>query len=1092
MAEIATLGLKVESTPVDDATESLNKFSASAEKAEKSSEQLGKASEKAGKQAKDSSDKAKVSVDDLSKAFSGVSKSVLDAAKQMLVFAGATIGISAFISTLSKFEQSMASVAAVTRASADEMKAMRDIAKELGATTEFSASQAADALTFLGMAGFSAKQSIAALPAVLDLATASVMGLDSAADIASNVMSGFGIEASKASNVADVLSAASSRANTNVMQLGQAMSTVAPVARSLGIGLEDTSAAIGVLSDAGIQSGRAGTSLRGVLAALSKPTKEAQRALAGLGLTAKDVNPRTNELADVLDKLGAAGLNTSDAMTIFGREAASGALVLIDSSKRVRELGAELRNVEGEAKLMAEIMRDNLKGDLLGVVSAVEGVIIALGEAGLTAILRFVAQSLTTVLRAISGFVDGLSSIASAVSSFLKPAFDAVKQYSDIAIAALAGFYSPAVIAGFVVLTNAVRTLAVSLAVGLVNSIRAVTLAMLANPLGLLVAAISVTLVALYKFNDSFRELIGDDLPAFARSAANKIIGSFVGAYELITAYWSNFPTVFGAVGIGAVNLYIQYINKMVSLAKEAINEVIALANSVPFVDINRIDAQAPTFGLLTNKYEESAKDAASKAIEAAKEAFNRDWLGGVLPEMKSEISEISNLIDDLDDTSPDRPDGGKASDLAKMIEQLKIQKATLGMTAEQAERYNIEIAKGSQAERQMALALFDSVKAWEAQEKAMQFAIDSGRQYLAFEREMEVFRERSELSVAAIGMGNKARELAEAELNIRQEYANKRLELEQAQLVASTALEQKQFEDRLAMLDVFEQQKLLTTQQAAEARAEAEGNWINGLTSAWENFAEKAQDIAGQVDSLFTGLLDTMTSSFGNAFEAMIFDSENFGESMRKMGETMLRSIVNALGQMAAQWLAYQAVQLLVGKTTQLAGSSAVSANASASAIQAGINAYSATAAIPVIGPALAPAAMASALAVTVPMAAAVKTVSLAGMAHDGIDSIPQTGTWLLEKGERVTTADTSARMDSVLERIDSGMRANRGYSPDSGGDQGKVIVNVTNAPEGTRIDQRIVDRDTIIDVMIEDLKTDGEYSQAGRQLMGWQRQGT
>jgi len=178
-----------------------------------------------------------------------------------------------------------------------------------------------------------------------------------------------------------------------------------------------------------------------------------------------------------------------------------------------------------------------------------------------------------------------------------------------------------------------------------------------------------------------------------------------------------------------------------------------------------------------------------------------------------------------------------------------------------------------------------------------------------------------------------------------------------------------------------------------------------------------------------------------------MIFDADTLEGSIANMAESMARSVVNALGQMAAQWLAYQAVQLLVGKTTQQAGASALGSNASASAISAGINAFSSTAAIPIVGPAAAPAAMAAALAVTVPMAAAVQGLAMAGMAHDGIDSIPQTGTWLLEKGERVTTAETSAKLDATLAQIQAGMMA---MNSRGGNERGGTQVNMTiNTPD-------------------------------------------
>jgi TP901 family phage tail tape measure protein len=319
---------------------------------------------------------------------------------------GAFVSLGSAVRIIANFETSMSRLGAVSRATAGELEALRDIAKDLGSTTEFSASQAADGLNFLAMAGFNASEAMAAIPSVLDLATASGLGLAEAADTASNIMSGFGIAAADAAEVADVLAAASTRANTTVSQLGAAMSTVAPIASALDMSLEDTAAAIGVLSDAGIQGERAGTGLRGVLASLAGPTTQAEAVLRGLGLTIADVDPATNELSVVMARLGAAGLSTADAMTIFGREAASGALVLIEGAQRVGEFGDELEQATGAAGEMSSLIRDNLGGDLKGAASAAQGLAIALGDAGLTAAIRAVVQGITAMVRGFSAAVD--------------------------------------------------------------------------------------------------------------------------------------------------------------------------------------------------------------------------------------------------------------------------------------------------------------------------------------------------------------------------------------------------------------------------------------------------------------------------------------------------------------------------------------------------------------------------------------------------------------------------------------------------------------------------------------------------------------
>lgn len=505
-----------------------------------------------------------------------------------------------------------------------------------------------------------------------------------------------------------------------------------------------------------------------------------------------------------------------------------------------------------------------------------------------------------------------------------------------------------------------------------------------------------------------------------------------------------------------------------------------------------------------------------TQALIAATNAFARgevsgDVASGILQNMlagfaqaeaaiqvsKEAEAQISNIYANAVPRTTGGGGASKEDELKNVIKQLTLQKGALGLTAEQAARYEIEMAKGSETDRKRALTLYDQIQAWNETEKAMQAAIDSSRQYLAFQQEMDVFQQKLNLESAGVGMGDRQRELAQADLAIRQEYAQKRLDLEMAQQVKETALTQEQYQYRLDLFQQFEEQKLAGLQQSAEARAIAEADWTNGMSRAWENFATKAQDIASQTDALFTGMLDSMTRGFGNAFESMIFDSENLGDAMQKLGQNMLRSVVNALGQMAAQWLAYQAVQLFVGKTTQASSAMAISANAYATALQAGLAAFASTAAIPVVGPAAAPAAMGAALAVATPLATAISMTAMAGMAHDGIDSVPQTGTWLLEKGERVTTAKTSARLDSVLERIDARQRAGRAFDGQPGSSsksEPRVVVQLMGGEfQGAQVTEErgSTDEEMIVRVMSREFLQGGQSFDALQSVSNVRRVG-
>lgn len=293
------------------------------------------------------------------------------------------------------------------------------------------------------------------------------------------------------------------------------------------------------------------------------------------------------------------------------------------------------------------------------------------------------------------------------------------------------------------------------------------------------------------------------------------------------------------------------------------------------------------------------------------------------------------------------------------------------------------------------------------------------------------------------LGSGERAKESSKAAAEAARE-AEKALRAQQAAIDAVNEAQERNNQEALAILDSlmseeeqikqsYERRRqiimdatLLTAEERNQAllQLEEEHNEqmleVNG--SYWERYLSAAEENLQSFDELSGVMLENFTGRFGDAFESMVFDAESLGDAVAGLAEGMARSVVNALGQMAAQWLAYQAVQLLVGKTTQSSAATGMISNATAASHQAALNAYASTAAIPMVGPAMAPAAAAAATAATAPMVAAVSAASLIGMAHDGIDSVPATGTWLLEKGERVTTAETSKKLDKTLDQIKGG----------------------------------------------------------------------
>nr|WP_244965775.1 phage tail tape measure protein [Paenibacillus alvei] len=360
------------------------------------------------------------------------------------------------------FEQSLARVKAITGATGEEFEKLRNQAIQLGATTVFTSSDAADAMTYLGMAGFKTTQIMESLPSVLALAAAGQMDLARTADIASNILTGFQLEASEAARVSDVLAKTMTNSNTNIEQLGYAFKYVAPIAASVGVSIEDAAAAIGKLSDAGIQGEMAGTQLRAMLLRLVHPVGESAEILQKLGINIKDASGAILPFTQIIGQFESSFKKLTQAQQaeaasiIAGTEAASGFLTLIKTGSSTLDSFAEdLRNAGGTAEEIAATQMDTLNGAIKEMESALEAVGITIGD-------KF-APALRSIVEAITGALLGFNNLNPA----LQTAIIAFVTVAPAVAGAVAAFY--ALRAALVALQVSVPILfAVSAAVGLV------------------------------------------------------------------------------------------------------------------------------------------------------------------------------------------------------------------------------------------------------------------------------------------------------------------------------------------------------------------------------------------------------------------------------------------------------------------------------------------------------------------------------------------------------------------------------------------------------------------------------------------------
>jgi lambda family phage tail tape measure protein len=528
----------------------------------------------------------------------------------------------------------------------------------------------------------------------------------------------------------------------------------------------------------------------------------------------------------------------------------------------------------------------------------------------------------------------------------------------------------------------------------------------------------------------------------------------------------------------------------------------------------------AVTFGDMSKEFKENAQQLTNDAIINSRtagsimsevaESFNKPWSGDVI---RNYVKEAKKAAAELPKIAP--PGSGKAG----FVGQTDAQKAAAKEAEAAAKKLNQAFETTEEnLQRQITLINTSTDARKNATEVAkLQFEIESGKLIGINAKQQErlnglaaeldrlqqlkkanedaakarafgdtlsqansTAREGFDLEFAGAGSGDKLKERLKADLAIQQDYQSQLADL-QKQYNGGDISEELYTKETELLREALDER--MEIQQDYYARQdEAQNNWLDGVSSAWENYRDSAIDYQQQAADFTSSTLDNLTASVGEGFSSMILESESLGDAAANVATTMAKATINALSQMAAQWLVYQGVQLIAGKTAQASAATTLIANAQATSFQAQIAAFASTAAIPIVGPILAPAAAATAAGITAPMVAGVASAALAGMAHDGIDAVPETGTWLLQKGERVTTAETSAKLDNTLSRI----QANQGG--------GGTVVNIV----GDREKAGSVERRTSpngqeeIDMFVADIWGGGDRAQAIENAYGLTRRGS
>ena len=472
----------------------------------------------------------------------------------------AGLGVAA-VKTTADFDSEMSKVSAISGATGTDLDKLRGKAREMGAKTKFSASEAAQGMQYMAMAGWKTQDMMDGLEGIMNLAAASGEDLASTSDIVTDALTAFGLSAKDSSHFSDILAAASSNANTNVSMMGETFKYAAPVLGSLGYTAEDAALAIGLMANAGIKSSQAGTSLRGAITNLAKPTDTVAAAMDKYGISLTDSSGKMLSLRELMEqlrqKLG--GLSEAEqaqaAAALFGKNAMSGMLAIINGSdKDFEKLAGAIDNCDGSSEKMANTMNDNLQGQITILMSQLQELAISFGE--------ILMPKIRDIVTHIQNFVDKLN------------AMDEGQKETILRIGMFVAALAPMLMGLGKVITfsaNVSRALG-TLSAGLVKAggfsgVFTKALGLITSPAAIVVgaiAAITAVIIHLWNTNEDFRntitaiwQKIKDAFTIFAAGISERLSAlgiTFSDVTSAIKTIWDGFCNLLAPVLEAAFN----------------------------------------------------------------------------------------------------------------------------------------------------------------------------------------------------------------------------------------------------------------------------------------------------------------------------------------------------------------------------------------------------------------------------------------------------------------------------------------------------------------------------------------------------------
>lgn len=561
-----------------------------------------------------------------------------------------------------EFESSMSSVAAISGAAGSELAQLTEKAKEMGAKTRFSASESAEAFTYMAMAGWGTADMLGGIEGVMDLAAASGESLGVTSDIVTDALTAFGLAASDSGHFADVLAAASNSANTNVAMLGESFKYAAPVAGALGYSAEDTAVALGLMANSGIKASQAGTALRTAITNMASPTENMASVMEAYGLSLTDANGDMLSFSQVMEqlrqKLG--GLDEASqaaaASQLFGKEAMSGMLAIINASEKdYRKLTAAIQGADGAASRMAKIQLDNLSGQFAILKSAVEGFEIEFFQsvgnpvtqavtAAADAVSRltetFRSQGLGAAIQELGGLAaSAVTSLAASAPAFLETAAGLIQSFlsgirenlPEIAASALelVGSLAEGVVAILPELSETGTQIVLQLAQSVIDALP-----------GMIPAAVQTLAALVEQITGNLSQIIEAGIQVIT-ALGEGIIEALPDLIEKVPEIVSN---IANTINDNAPKLLAAALRLIVELGKGLIENIPVLIENIPKIIGAVVDAWAAFNWLeLGMKAVTAIKDGILKLLPAVKTA-GKNVLDGVINAIKALPQKLMEL----------------------------------------------------------------------------------------------------------------------------------------------------------------------------------------------------------------------------------------------------------------------------------------------------------------------------------------------------------------------------------------------------------------------------------------------------------------